>query len=231
MRTGWPSVGNMPAIAIIGAGPGLGIAVARKFGREGFTVALVARNPDKLSRLVHELAADGVTAKGYLADVRDRAALTVALQDATRDLDAIHVLQYSPVPSVQLLRPVLDTTVDDLAAAAEFSILGPAAAIAEVLPGMIERGQGTVLFVNGSSAATPNPKVGGTSVAFAGESAYAAMLHEVLDAAGVRVRQLIIPGAIGGGDPLYAPEALAGRLWDLHTLPGPFRVTVGSPPQ
>lgn len=213
-------------IAIIGAGPGLGAAVAKKFGHEGFAVALIARNQDNLTRLEHELAAEGVTAHGYPADVRDRATLTAALAAAEQDLGAIQVLQYSPIPSREFLRPVLDTTVDDLAAATEFSILGPAAAIAQVLPGMTKRGQGTILLVNGSSAATPNPKVAGTSVAFAGESAYAAMLHEALTPRGIRVRQLIIPGAIGGGDPLYSPAALADRLWELHTQPGPFRVTV-----
>lgn len=219
----------MPVIAIVGAGPGLGIAVARKFAHQGFAVALLARNPDKLDRLVQELAADGVTARGYLADVRDRRSLTTALT-AAQELGPIQVLQYSPVPSREYLRPVLETTVEDLAAATEFSILGSAAAIAQVLPGMIDQGAGTILFVNGSSAARPNAKVAGTSVAFAGESAYGAMLHEALAPAGIGVRQLIIPGAIGGGDPLHAPAALAERLWELHTRPGPFRVTVGEPP-
>lgn len=220
----------MPVIAIIGAGPGLGVAVARRFGAEGFAVALIARNQGKLDRLVGELAAEGMTARGYVADVRDRAALATGLRDAARELGPIDVLQYSPVPSAEFLRPVLDTSVDDLAEAVEFSILGSAAAIAEVLPGMAERGQGTILFVNGSSAARPNQRVAGTSVAFAGESAYGEMLHAALEPHGVGVRQLIIPGAIGGGDPLYDPAALAEGLWQLHTKPGPFRVTVGERP-
>lgn len=220
----------MPVIAIIGAGPGLGAAAAQKFGREGFAVALIARNRDKLAALGQTLAAEGIAAKAYPGDVSDREALVAALGLAAEELGPIEVLQYSPVPSSQFLRPVLDTTVADLRAATEFSILGPAAAVEQVLPGMLERASGTILFVNGSSAVTPNGKVAGTSIAFAGESAYGAILHDAVAAQGVQVRQLIIPGAIGGGDPLFDPDALAERLWQLHIVPGPFRVTVGDAP-
>ena len=218
----------MTAIAIIGAGPGLGAAAAARFGREGFSVALISRSQDKLDRLSDDLTSGGVEARGYAADVRDRAALTSALESAATELGPIEVLQYSPVPNAAFLRPVLETTVDDLAAATEFSILAPVAAIQQVLPGMSELGRGTILLVNGSSAATPNGRVAGTSTAFAAESACGAMLHDALQPQGIHVGQLIIPGAIGGGDPLFAPEALADRLWTIHAERGPFRTTVGA---
>lgn len=218
----------MTVFTIVGAGPGLGAAAARRFAREGFSVALVSRDPAKLDALRDELATLGVQARAYAADVQDRAALGAALRSAAADLGPIEVLQYSPVPRPQFLRPVLDTGIDDLAAATEFSILGPVTAVQAVLPGMRELGRGTFLFVNGSSAATPNGNVAGTSVAFAGESAYARMLHEAVAPSNVHVGQLIIPGAIGGGDPLYAPDALADRLWAMHSRRGAFRTTVGT---
>ncbi len=217
----------MPVLAVVGAGFGLGAAVAERFGREGFSVALVARNRDKLAALATRLLDRGVSARGYVADVRDQNALRTALDEAAQDLGPIDVLQFSPVPSAQFLKPILDTTVEDLRVAAEFSILGPATAIGQVLPSMLERGGGTILLINGSSAVTPNGNVAGTSTAFAGESAYGAMLHDAVAPAGVGVRQLIIPGAISGGDPLYDPASLAERIWRLHTSAGPFRATVG----
>lgn len=218
----------MSVIAIVGAGPGLGAAVAHRFGSAGFAVALIARNVQKLEALEQRLASSGLTAKGYIADVRDRDALATALENAAEDLGPIEVLQFSPVPSKEFLKPVLDPTVEDLHAAAELSILGSATSIRQVLPGMIERGVGSILLINGSSAATPNSNVAGTSTAFAGESAYGEMLHDAVAEKGVSVRQLIIPGAIGGGDPLYDPAALAERIWQLHAeTEGTFRVTVG----
>ncbi|WP_062217836.1 SDR family oxidoreductase [Streptomyces sp. NBRC 109706] len=217
----------MTSIAIIGAGPGLGAAVARRFGREGFSVALVSRGRDRLDRLVSGLEAVGVRARGYAADVRDRAALADALDSAAAGLGAVEVLQYSPVPSSEFLRPVLETTVEDLAAAVEFSVLGLATAVARVLPGLRESRRGSILLVNGASAVTPNGAVAGTSTAFAGESAYGAMLHDALAPENIHVGQLVVPGAIGGGDPVFAPEALAERLWRIHAERGSYRTTVG----
>lgn len=214
----------MTTIAIVGAGPGLGAAVARTFGAEGFDVALVARSQDRLDVLAAELQTEGVTARGYAADVRDPKALGAALDRAAQDLGPIEVLEYSPIPQREFLRPVLETTVDDLTAALEFSVLGPVTAVQQVLPGMRSLGRGSVLFVNGGSGARPNPAVGGTSVAFAGESAYAGMLHDVLAPEGIHVGQLIIPGAIRPGDPTNDPAALARTLWSMHTTQGDFRV-------
>ncbi|MFI2101793.1 SDR family NAD(P)-dependent oxidoreductase [Isoptericola sp. NPDC019693] len=216
----------MTTLAIIGAGPGLGLAVARRFGREGFSVALVARDAAKLDRLAATLHDDGVTAAGYVADVRDRAALTDVLGRAATELGPVEVLQYSPVPAREFMKPVLDTTADDLVGPLEMSVLGPATAIQQVLPGMRELGRGTVLLPNGGSAVRPRDAVTGTSVAFAAESAYALLLHEALAPEGIHVAQLIIPLGIGGGEPDHEPDALAQRLWELHVGRGEFRTFV-----
>jgi len=214
----------MTAIAIIGAGPGLGLAVARRFGREGHSVAFIARNRGHLDELVTAAADDGVTAEGFTADARVSSQLQSALTAAADSLGTIEVLQYSPVPAQNFMRPVLDTGPADLAGPIEQSVYGPVAAVQQVLAGMRELGRGTLLFVNGASAVRPNPAVAGTSIAFAAESAYAEMLHEVLSPEGIHASQLIIPQGIGGGDPAHEPDALADRLWRMHRDRGQFRV-------
>ena len=214
----------MTTIAIVGAGKGLGAAVARKFGAEGFEIALISRNQERVDQLAADLQAEGLTARGYAASVRDPKALIAALDRAAQELGPIEVLEYSPLPQREFLRPVLETTVDDLAAAVEFSVYGPVTAVNQVLAGMRSLGRGSVLFVNGGSGARPNPNVAGTSIAFAGESAYAQMLHDVLAPENIRVGQLIIPGAIRPGHATHGPAVLADRLWQLHTTPGDFRV-------
>lgn len=77
----------MTAIAIVGAGPGLGAAVARRFGAEGFTDGLAA-----------QLRGDGVEARGFQADARDPAGLARAPESVTEALGPIEVLQYSALP-------------------------------------------------------------------------------------------------------------------------------------
>jgi short-subunit dehydrogenase len=206
----------MTTIAIIGAGPGLGASVARRFGREGFDVALVSRRQERVDALAAELADSGVTARGFAADVRDPKALAAALDTASGALGPIEVLQYSPVPQPEFMRPVLETGPEDLVGPIELSVYGPIAAVRQVLPGMRSLGRGTVLLVNGGSAVIPHADRAGTSIAFAAESAYGHLLHDTLAGEGIHVGQLVIPGAIIPGHARKDPDVLAETLWGMH---------------
>ncbi|WP_217238177.1 SDR family oxidoreductase [Streptomyces sp. AC555_RSS877] len=213
----------MTTFALVGAGPGLGLATARRFGATGHTVALISRSAENLDGLTAELARDNIQARGFPADALDPASLTVALRAAADALGPVEILQYSPVPHADFMKPVLDTSADDLDAPLSFSVKGPIAGVNPVLPGMRELGRGTLLFVNGSSAVRPNPKVAGTSIAFAAESAYARMLHDALAPENIHAAQLIIPGAIRPDAEHSSPEALARRLYDIRTQRDGFR--------
>ncbi|MDX2681702.1 SDR family NAD(P)-dependent oxidoreductase [Streptomyces sp. NY05-11A] len=213
----------MTTFALIGAGPGLGVAAARRFGTAGHTVALIARSSEHLDGLTAELARDGIKARGFAADVLDPASLTAALHAAADTLGPIAILQYSPVPRGDFMKPVLDTTATDLDDPLAFSVKGPVTAVNAVLPGMRALGRGTLLFVNGGSAVRPHPERAGTSIAFAAESAYAAMLHDALAGENIHVAQLIVPGAIRPDAEHSSPKALAERLYALHTERGTFQ--------
>jgi NADP-dependent 3-hydroxy acid dehydrogenase YdfG len=204
--------------------------VARKFGAQGFSVGLISRNQARVDVLADQLAADGISAKGFVADVRDPASIAAALEQVTETLGPIEVLQYSPLPQKDFMRPVLETTPADMVGPVEFSIYGPIAAVHQVLPGMrfLGKNKGTILFVNGGSAVKPGRTVTGTSIAFAGQAAYAQLLNEELAEEGIQVSQLIIGGAIDGKDPKKSPEALAEQLWSLHTERDRFRVQVST---
>ncbi len=71
----------MTTFALVGAGPGLGLAAARRFGKAGHTVALLSRS-SRQDNLVHELAQEDIQARGFTADVLDPASLTAALHEA-----------------------------------------------------------------------------------------------------------------------------------------------------
>jgi NADP-dependent 3-hydroxy acid dehydrogenase YdfG len=214
---------GMSSIAIVGAGPGLGAAVARRFGREGFAVALFARDRSRLDRLVEGLDGSGVRAGAFVADVRRPQELAGALERAADELGTVEVLQYSPVPHRDFMRPVLETGPRDLVGPVEFSVYGPVAAVQAVLPGMRRLGRGTILLVNGGTAAVPHTERAGTSIAFAAESAYGHLLHERLAGEGIHVAQLVIPGAITPGHARKDPDVLAEVLWGLHRERHGFR--------
>ena len=87
------------SIAVFGAGPGLGQAVARRYAREGYAVTLVARRPEPLDRLAKELTSAGATAHVITADLSDTSAtprLAEQIRAKAGNLDAFY---YAPTPS------------------------------------------------------------------------------------------------------------------------------------
>ncbi len=147
----------MTTFALVGAGAGLGLATARRFGNAGHTVALISRNAGKLEFLIADLTRDGIQAHGFTADVLDIESLDAAPYAAAKTLGPMEILRYSPVPRADFMKPVLDTSADDLDAPLAFSVKGPVTAVNAVLPGMRALGRGTLLFVNGGSAVRLHP--------------------------------------------------------------------------
>jgi NADP-dependent 3-hydroxy acid dehydrogenase YdfG len=214
------------SIVIVGAGPNLGAAVARRFGREGMSVGLVARDAGKLEELANVLNEEGITADFAAADIRDAGALAGAIGALAERLGPVEVLEYSPLPAQEFMKPILETSVDDLRGPLEFSVLGAVAAARAVVGPMIEAGSGTILFTTGGAAVKPYPERAGVGVSFAGEVAYARMLNEELADKGVHVGHTAIAGRIGPGED-HEPDDVAEVLWKHHIDKGDFQVLIG----
>ncbi len=216
------------SIVIVGAGPNLGLAIARRFGREGFAVGLVSRTQAKLDDLASQLESEGVTAAGAAADIRDSEALTAAIRSLAERLGAVEVLEYSPLPAPEFMKPILETTVDDVRGPIEFSILGAVAATQAVVGPMRDAGRGTILFTTGGAAINPYPLRAGVGISFAGEVAYARMLHDELADSGVHVAHTAIGGRIAPGMD-HEPGDVADVLWSHHAECGAFQTRLGIP--
>ena len=214
------------SIVIVGAGPNLGAAVARRFGRDGMSVGLVARDAGKLEELANVLNEEGITADFATADIRDAEALDGAIRSLAERLGPVEVLEYSPLPAKEFMKPILETSVDDLRGPLEFSVLGAVAAARAVVGPMIEAGSGTILFTTGGAAVKPYPERAGVGVSFAGEIAYARMLNEELADKGVHVGHTAIAGRIAPGED-HEPDDVAEALWKHHTDKGDFQVLIG----
>lgn len=214
------------SLVIVGAGPNLGLAVARRFGREGFAVGLVSRTQSKLDDLASQLEADGVRAAGAAADIRDAGALAEAIESLAGKLGPVEVLEYSPLPAPEFMKPILETSADDVRGPLEFSVLGAVAATQAVVGPMREAGRGTILFTTGGAAVNPYPERAGVGISFAAEVAYARMLHEALADDGVHVAHTAIGGRIEpGGD--HEPDDVAEVLWQRHTARDAFQTRLG----
>jgi NADP-dependent 3-hydroxy acid dehydrogenase YdfG len=223
-----PGSGYAPSmsIVIVGAGPNLGLAVAQRFGREGFAVGLVSRNQEKLDGLAAQLDAEGIRATGAAADIRDAAGLDGAIRALAAELGPVEVLEYSPLPAREFMKPILETTVDDVRGPLEFSVLGAVAAARAVLDPMREAGRGTILYTTGGAAINPYPLRAGVGISFAGEVAYARMLHDELADSGIHVAHTAIGGRIAPGED-HEPADVAEVLWRHHTQRDRFQTLLG----
>jgi NADP-dependent 3-hydroxy acid dehydrogenase YdfG len=211
---------------IVGAGPNLGAAVARRFGQEGMAVGLVARNAEKLEALAQELRGDGLTVEHAVADIRDSDGLSAAIGSLAASLGAVEVLEYSPLPAREFMKPILETTVDDVRGPLEFSVLGAVAAATAVLPAMLDAGRGSILFTTGGAAINPYPLRAGVGISFAGEVAYARMLHDELRDRGIHVGHTAIAGRIAPGED-HEPDEVAELLFRHHADRAQFQVRLG----
>jgi short-subunit dehydrogenase len=224
----------MRTIAIFGAGPALGMAVARRFGREGFRVALVARGRDHLDGMTGELAAEGIEAAGFQADLGDREAALRTVGAIEARFGPVDVLEYSPTPGAGAPRAVPsqidEATVTPLV---DRHVLTPVALVRRVLPGMLEHGDGALLFALGASAKYPMPRLASGGMVGAALRSYVHALGAELAPRGIYAGTLLIGALIAGsaahrnaaawqadtgGQELAVVEAgdLADRYWDMY---------------
>lgn len=212
----------MSTIAIVGAGPGLGMAIARRFAAEGFDVALIARSRTTLRTMVRELSESGVRAAAVPADVTDRPALRAALAAVTWHFGAIDILEFSPAPTATDMvdRPIVgaaELTVESLVPELEMYVLGGVTAVQAVLPDMLARGSGTILATTGAgSGPMIIPAVANAQVAAAGLRNWLLNLHAAVADRGVYVAHVALAAAIGQGRPDSEPEVIAEAYWRLH---------------
>ncbi|MFD6210134.1 SDR family NAD(P)-dependent oxidoreductase [Peribacillus sp. NPDC060253] len=195
----------MKTIAIIGAGPGLGLAIAKKFGSEQFNVALIARNKEKLSAMVKELKGLNIEAKYYLADLRNLEQLKQALEAAKTDFHNIDVLEFSPYSGPESFIPTLDVTAENVTEQINYYLLPAIEAVQSVFPSMQQKSAGAILFTTGITSMHPIPQLGNAGIVMSGIRNYATNLHNILKEQGIYVGHLSIatliePGTEGDPD-------------------------------
>jgi NAD(P)-dependent dehydrogenase (short-subunit alcohol dehydrogenase family) len=206
----------MPTLAIVGAGPGMGLAIARTFGRNGFQVALIARNQGKLTELVAQLDEEGITAADFIADVSDRSSLVAAFDAVTARFGSVDVLEFSPAnPALPFATPT-EVSIANLQPQIDFYIYGAITAVEQVLPDMLARGSGTLLFTTGGSSINPTPMFANIGIASAGLRNWVYNLHAALAEHGIQAAHIAISAWIGQQSGAE-PENIAPLYWELYT--------------
>jgi short-subunit dehydrogenase len=230
------------SIAVFGAGPGLGQAVARRYAREGYAVTLVARRSEPLDQLARELSGAGATVHVVTADLADTGG-TPRLADQIRatagDLDAFY---YAPTPDTGFVSAA-NLTPQHAESFMPLIFYTMLALVGEFLPHMLEQGDGAILTAQGGSTVQGLPNMSGPSPAQAAQRNYLQALHAEVAQQGVYVGMLYVGAAIrnsafhvemekakAAGEPVWEmdtvdPEHLADLLWTMHATRGQREAT------
>lgn len=206
-----------PLTVIVGMGPGMGMALARRFGREGHRLGLFARRADALQALVDQLKAEGLDVHGHAVDAGDPAAVKKTLAHAEPE-----VLIYN----ASIFREATPSQLDPEELVTEFRAMaaGFLASVQAVLPGMKKRDRGTILLTGGGSALTPFASGASLSVGKAAQRSLLLSLAQELGDTGVHAATVTICGMIQEGT-AFDPQKLAEQFWQLHAQPrGSFEV-------
>lgn len=216
----------MPTLAVFGAGPALGLSVAQRFGREGYDVTLVGRNPDTLKPLADDLRGASVEVTEVIADLEDRA----QVRDAVATIGTPDVVLYSPGDVRRLPVAPLALDAEVLETWLPLNLLSPVALVHALLPGMLERGSGTLLFAQGSSVRAPDKALASVGAAQAALLHYLHTLAATVGPRGIDVHSLLIGSLIERSavaalvDSSRFEEQLTPELASQLTLTAPPRV-------
>jgi NAD(P)-dependent dehydrogenase (short-subunit alcohol dehydrogenase family) len=204
----------MSAAIIIGAGPGIGLSVARRCARESLAIGVLGRSQATIDAALAALAPSGVETYGATADAGDEVALRAGLDEVVGQLGVPEVLVYNAA----LIRAdrVGDLTAAQHLEAWAVNVVGAITTAAHLLPRMTEVGHGTYIITGGLP--TPLPEVTSLSLGKAGVRALAELLHAQFCPSGVHVATVTVGGEVAPGT-AFDPDEIAERYWKLHSEP------------
>jgi short-subunit dehydrogenase len=198
------------SLIIIGYGPGISMALATRFGAEGYTLGLISRT--RPESLLTQLAEAGITAHFEVADASNIPALQQALQRLSAKLGGVGTLVYNAaaLKAADILQLSPEELVQDFGVNVAAALGSVQALLAD-----LKKTSGAVLFTGGGFATHPDPQYGSLSIGKAGLRNLAFQLHQQLRPAGVYVGLLTIRQHVSSHDPVYSPAALAEHFWQM----------------
>ncbi len=217
---------NGKVAAVLGVGPGLGAAVARRFAREGFAVALMARNEDGLSGIRQEIEGDGAKALPVSADATDPASVEAAFGRVRSELGDPEVFVYNA--GAFQMGGILEISPEKFDECFRANCAGAFYGARQVLPAMLGAGRGTVLLTGATASLRGSARFSALAVGKFGLRALAQSMAREFGPQGIHVAHVIIDGQINTPrvremspdreeHTMLSPEAIAETYWQLHT--------------
>jgi NAD(P)-dependent dehydrogenase (short-subunit alcohol dehydrogenase family) len=212
--------------AVMGVGPGLGAAVARRFARGGFTVGLMARGPENLAPVQKDIERGGGSALSIPTDATDPDSVAAGFAHLRQRFGDPEVLVYNA--GAFEMSGVLDISPEQFEQCWRANCFGGFLGAKEVLPPMLARRRGTIIFTGATASLRGSARFACLAVGKFGLRALAQSLAREFGYDGIHVAHVVIDGMIDtprvrslapdrDAEALLSPEAIAEAYWQLHT--------------
>jgi len=217
---------NNKIAVIIGAGPGLGSALAHKFAKEGYKVAILARTKRKLEKIQKDAAVGGGEVFSFRADVTKESNLKSAFDKIFRTVGKnIDVLVYNAgdfkMQSILKIKPI------EFKSSWDINCYGAFLSVQHVLPSMLKRKKGTIIFTGATASIRGSAGFSRLAVGKFGLRALAQSIAREFGPKGVHTAHVIIDGRIASSgkskkqperalECFLSPRSIAEQYWQIH---------------
>ena len=212
--------------AVLGVGPGLGAAIARRFADKGFAVALMARREESVAPVREEIEVRGGKTITVSADATDPDSVAAAFERVREELGDPEVFVYNA--GAFQMGGILDLSPQQFDDCFRANCAGAFYAAQQVLPAMVENGHGTILLTGASAALRGKASFSALAVGKFGLRALAQSMAREFGPQGVHVAHVIVDGQINTprlremmpdreDHTMLSPEAIAETYWQLHS--------------
>ena len=211
---------SRPLAVVTGVGPGTGSAIVRRLSADGYGIAMLARNHERLAGLETEIA----NAKAYACDVTDEAQLEAALAAVRRDLGEASVLVHNAVGGAW--GSFLDIDPKVLDANFQVNTMALLHLARRLAPAMVEAGKGAIVVTGNTSALRGRPNFAGFAPTKAAQRILAEAMARELGPKGIHVAYIVIDAVIDlawtrkrypeAPDGFFIkPAAIADEIWHV----------------
>ena len=215
-------------IAGVGASAGLGAALARRFARQGFSVAVTGRSRERLDALVDEIRGTGGHALAFPGDVTSESDL-IAIARQLAETGTLEAAIFNAAGGIRV--PTLELTAEQFEAAWRVTTLGGFLFARAALPALLAAGRGSLLFTGATASLRGRPPFAAFASAKAGLRSLAQSLAREFGPKNIHVAHVVIDGGIdgerlrtsapqrvaeSGADGLLNPDDIAEAYWHLH---------------
>lgn len=201
---------------VVGAGSGLGAALAWRFAKGGYQMALVARNSETTTPIVDALGKAGHGACGFVGDASSSSSLGAAFEEIRNWAGDTDVLIYNA--SAMIAGLASELTPERVQSEMAINLGGAIVSVRATLPAMKVRKSGTIIFTGGGLAIEAYPDWASLAAGKAALRAYSIALYKEVATEGVHVANIAICGIIKPDGP-FDPQRIADLYWKIHQEP------------